>query len=62
MTLLEKSKDSIRISPRGVNVPGTYRECDEGNCLRLIPCPHVRCQKHRTDMAIKDWVVPHIEP
>ncbi|WP_420544695.1 hypothetical protein [Nitrosopumilus sp.] len=51
-----------KISPKGTNITGYYRECEEGNCHRLIPCPHVRCQEHRTDMAIKDWNVPHIEP
>ena len=61
MMLLEKSKDSIRISPHGTNIPGMYRECEEDNCPRLIPCPHIHCQEHRTDMAIKDWVVSHIE-
>jgi hypothetical protein len=52
----------LRISPKGTNIPGHHRECEEGNCSRLIPCPHVRCQEHRTDMAIKNWVVEHIEP
>ena len=52
----------MRISPRCINVPGTYRECEEGECPRLIPCPHVRCLKHQTDMATKDWVVSYIEP
>ena len=60
--VIKKNKDDIRISPKGVNIPGTYRECEEGSCTRLIPCPHVRCQEHRTDMATKDWVVSHIEP
>ena len=58
----EKNKDNLRISPNGTNIPGTYRKCEEDNCSRLIPCPHIRCQEHRTDMAIKDWVVSHIEP
>jgi len=52
----------LRISPKGTNIPGHHRECEEGNCSRLIPCPHVRCQEHRTDMAIKDWTVRHVEP
>jgi len=52
---------SMRISPNGTNIPGHYRECEEGSCSRLIPCPHIRCQEHRTDMAIKDWTVQHIE-
>jgi hypothetical protein len=26
MMLLEKNKDNIQISPKGVNIPGTYRE------------------------------------
>ncbi|MDH3489143.1 MAG: hypothetical protein OEL56_01710 [Nitrosopumilus sp.] len=51
----------MRISPNGTNIPGHYRECEEGSCSRLIPCPHIRCQEHRTDMAIKDWTVQHIE-
>ncbi len=60
--LSEKNKDNLRISPNGTNIPGTYRQCEEDNCSRLIPCPHIRCQEHRTDMAMKDWVVSHIEP
>ena len=60
--LSEKNKDNLRISPNGTNIPGTYRKCEEDNCSRLIPCPHIRCQEHRIDMAIKDWVVSHIEP
>ena len=52
----------LRISPKGTNIPGHHRECEEGNCSRLIPCPHVRCQEHRTDMAINNWAVEHIEP
>jgi hypothetical protein len=60
--LSEKNKDNLRISPNGTNIPGTYRKCEEDDCSRLIPCPHIRCQEHRTDMAIKDWVVSHIEP
>ena len=59
--LLEKSKNSVQISPKGINIPGMYRECEEERCIRLIPCPHIRCQEHRTDMATKDWVVSHIE-
>ncbi|MCH2405861.1 MAG: hypothetical protein MK200_06680 [Nitrosopumilus sp.] len=58
----EKNKDNLRISPNGTNIPGTYRKCEEDDCSRLIPCPHIRCQEHRTDMAINDWVVSHIEP
>lgn len=49
------------ISPKGTNIPGSYRKCEETECTRLVPCPHVRCQEHRTDMAIKDWVVQHKE-
>ncbi len=52
----------MTISPKGTNIPGLYRECEETECYRLIPCPHVRCQEHRTDMAVKDWTVPHLEP
>ena len=58
----QNNKDNPRISPKGTNITGFYRECQEGSCHRLIPCPHIRCQEHRTDMAIKDWVVSHIEP
>ena len=60
--LSEKNKDNLRISPNGTNIPGTYRKCEEDDCSRLIPCLHIRCQEHRTDMAIDDWVVSHIEP
>jgi hypothetical protein len=52
----------LRISAKGTNIPGHHRECEEGNCSRLIPCPYVRCPEHRTDMAIKDWTVQHVEP
>jgi len=58
----QSSESDLRISPKGANIPGHYRECGEDSCSRLIPCPHVRCQEHRTDMAIKNWVVEHIEP
>jgi len=51
--------DRLQISPKGTNIPGHYRECEERSCSRLIPCPHIRCQEHRTDMAIKDWTVQH---
>lgn len=54
--------NDLRISTKGTNIPGYYRECEKGNCSRLIPCPYVRCQEHRTDMAIKDWTVQHVEP
>ena len=60
--LLQTNMNNPKISPKGTNIPGMYRECDDSKCHRLIPCPHVRCQEHRTDMAIKDWNVPHIEP
>ena len=59
---LKKISGNVQISPEGTNISGFYRKCEEGTCKRLIPCPHVRCQEHRTDMAIKDWVVSHIEP
>ena len=59
---LQIHMDNPKISHNGTNIPGMYRECDDNNCHRLIPCPHVNCQEHRTDMATKDWVVPHIEP
>ncbi|MGY5149332.1 MAG: hypothetical protein ACW9W3_04640 [Candidatus Nitrosopumilus sp. bin_68KS] len=52
----------MEITPKGTNIPGKYRKCEEGNCLRLVPCPNVRCQNHRTDMAIQDWIVIHMEP
>lgn len=51
----------MSISPKGTNIPGSYRKCEDTECTRLVPCPHVRCQEHRTDMAIKDWVVRHKE-
>lgn len=53
---------SVMITPKGTNIPGYYRECQEPDCKRLVPCPHIRCQDHRKDFAVKDWVVPHIEP
>jgi len=51
----------MSISPKGTNIPGLYRKCEDPECTRLVPCPHVRCQEHRTDMAIKDWIVRHKE-
>jgi len=59
-TVLQTSSNLL-MSPKGTNIPGHYRECEEESCSRLIPCPHIRCQEHRTDMAIKDWTVQHIE-
>ena len=59
--VLQTNMTNPKISPKGTNIPGFYRECDDYRCHRLIPCPHVNCQEHRTDMAIKDWIVPHIE-
>ncbi len=52
----------LRICTNGANIPSHHLECEEGNCSRLIPWPYVRCQEHRTDMAIKDWTVQHVEP
>jgi hypothetical protein len=51
----------VKIAPKGTNMIGYYRECQEPKCTRLIPCPHIRCQDHRTDMAIRDWTVTHVE-
>ncbi len=61
-TVLQKNMNTLLISPKGTNIPGSYRECQKANCFRLIPCPHIRCQDHRTDMATQDWVVEHVEP
>ena len=55
------SKMDVKITPPGTNMIGYYRECEELDCTRLVPCPHIRCQDHRTDMAIKDWTVTHID-
>ena len=60
-TVLHATNNNLLMSPKGTNIPGHYRECEEESCLYLIPCPHIRCQEHRTDMAIKDWTVQHIE-
>ena len=57
----QSNVNRLRKSPKGTNIPGHHRECEEDSCSRLIPCPYVRCQEHRTDMAIKDWTVQHIE-
>ena len=54
--------ETLKIAPPGTNMIGYYRNYEDPDCKRMIPCPHVRCQEHREDMAIKDWVVPHIEP
>ena len=59
---LQANKKDFPISPKGTNITGYYRKCGEGSCFRLIPCPHIRCQDHRTDMAIQDWTVEHVEP
>lgn len=45
-------------SPPGTNIPGMVRKCADPNCRDYIPCPHIRCQKHRKDFAIDNWVVP----
>lgn len=58
---LQANKTDFPISPKGTNIVGYYRKCGEVKCFRLIPCPHVRCQDHRTDMAIQDWIVEHAE-
>ena len=55
------NKMDVKIAPKGTNMTGYYRECQESNCARLVPCPHIRCQEHRTDMAINDWTVTHVE-
>lgn len=52
----------VKIAPKGTNMVGYYRECGESECTGLVPCIHIRCQFHRKDMAMKDWVVEHIEP
>jgi len=52
----------VKIAPKGINMVGYYRECGEPDYTRLIPCRHIRCQSHRKDMAIKDWVVEYIKP
>jgi hypothetical protein len=52
----------VKIAPKGTNMIGYYRKCEEDSCTRLVPCPHIRCQPHRKDMAIKDWDVEYIDP
>ncbi|MCV0398521.1 MAG: hypothetical protein K5785_00845 [Nitrosarchaeum sp.] len=52
----------IRLSPERTNIPGYYRKCADDKCNRYIPCPHVKCQEHRDDFAIKDWTVTGLEP
>ncbi len=47
------SKMDVKIASSGTNMIGYYRECQEPQCTRLVPCPHIRCQDHRTDMVIK---------
>jgi len=61
MTLSCNAMD-VKIAPPGTNMIGYHRECEEPQCTRLIPCPHIRCQHHRTDMATRDWFVEHVEP
>lgn len=34
------------------------RQCEDPNCTDYIPCPNVRCQKHRKDFAQKDNTIP----
>ncbi|MDH5430304.1 MAG: hypothetical protein OEW78_00270 [Nitrosopumilus sp.] len=48
---LQANKNNLLIAPKATNIPGSYRECQQGDCLRLIPGLFVRCQDHRTDMA-----------
>ena len=52
----------MSISPKDTNIPGSYQKCEKIKYNKLIPCPHVRCKEHWTDMAIKDWVIQHLEP
>ena len=68
--IINSIEDKMGFTPDILNMMGElnpemfehYKKCEEGSCSRLIPCPHIRCQEHRTDMAIKDWTVHHIEP
>jgi len=48
-------KGGLRIQ---TNIVGLYRLCEESGCGKYIACPFVRCQKHRTDFAIEESVVP----
>lgn len=59
---LQINKNNLSISPKGTNIPGSYRKCEETTCIRLIICPHIRCQEHRKDMATQDWIVEHVDP
>ena len=59
---MERSGDGadmlkVKLMPPKTNIPGYYRECEEPDCTRLIPCPYIRCQDHRKDFAIDDWSV-----
>jgi hypothetical protein len=60
--VIQSDKNNLLISTKGTNISGSYRECEERDCTRLISCPHVRCQEYRKDMAIQDWTVQYIEP
>ena len=52
----------IKLAPKNKATPGFYRICEEPNCPRLIPCPYVRCDEHRTDYEISRFPVKHLEP
>jgi len=54
--------DEIKFSPNDINLYGYYRKCEETECPNFIKCPFVRCQEHRTDFAINDYIIPHITP
>jgi len=52
----------IKITPKGTNKTGYYRECEDLKCKRFVACPYVRCQKDRTDFAVSDNVVKSFDP
>lgn len=52
--------NKIKISPKGTNMTGHYRECSEVKCKNLVACPFVKCQSHRTDFAVNDYEIPTI--
>ena len=53
-------KLKLKISPDGKARPGYCRKCEDASCTKYIKTPHVRCQEHRTDMALKDNIVEDV--
>ncbi len=42
------------ITPKGTNITGKFRKCEEPDCEEYIMCPYVRCLKHWKAMRVDD--------